>query len=468
MLCKSPTIATRLRRAIELAVLLAMAVAVLRTWFLEGFPAGCQVSGASMAETLLGRHRDVVCADCGHRFPCDANGDAAAWRAVCPNCGYAGNRVDDTAVVAGDRVLVDRSVFFLRPPRRWEVVALRRPGKADALYVKRVVGLPRESIQIRHGSVFANGQIVRKTLSQQRAVAILVHDARQHPTLEPLPPPRWQAQHRPTAWDTAGGRFLHAAAPDPQPVDWLVYHHGYRRADRPDEVVPAPVTDFCSYDEGRPRREEDVHAVAGLMLSLRVAKASGPGLLLLWATDGEAHFRVEIDPAQKCYRVLQDGRPLPGAAGQVLIPPAGLKIEVSLFDEQFLLALGGQTVVTCPYERPERAPAPPEQPLAIGVGRLAVDLEEVRVWRDVYYTEPVWAAGDGRWGEAVQLGEGEYFVLGDNSPVSNDSRTWAEGAAVGDKYLIGKPLAIVLPARSVRWGAWHFQVPDLTRIRYIR
>ena len=185
-----------LRRAIELAVLLAMAVAVLRTWFLEGFPAGCQVSGASMAETLLGRHRDVVCADCGHRFPCDANGDAAAWRAVCPNCGYAGNRVDDTAVVAGDRVLVDRSVFFLRPPRRWEVVALRRPGKADALYVKRVVGLPRESIQIRHGSVFANGQIVRKTLSQQRAVAILVHDA--------ASTPRWNRCRRPAGKPSTG------------------------------------------------------------------------------------------------------------------------------------------------------------------------------------------------------------------------------------------------------------------------
>ena len=60
-----------------MAVLLLTAVAMLRTWFLEGFPMGCQVSGGSMAETLLGRHRDVVCADCGHRFPCNAE---EMWR----------------------------------------------------------------------------------------------------------------------------------------------------------------------------------------------------------------------------------------------------------------------------------------------------------------------------------------------------------------------------------------------------
>ena len=451
-----------------MAVVLVAATAVLRTWFIEGFPAGCGTSGGSMAETLLGRHRDVVCADCGRRFPCDADGEAAGRRAICPNCGYAGNQVDDAPVVAGDRVLVDRSVFFLRAPRRWEVVALRRPGKGDALYVKRVVGLPKESIRIRHGHVFANGHILRKTLAQQRALAILVYDAGQRPTLEPTPPPRWQAERPHTGWDTAAGRFCHAATPAGQPVDWLVYHHGHRNPDRPDELVPAPVTDFCSYDQGRPRREEDVHAVADLMLSVRVAKAAGPGLLLLWATDGQARFRVEIDPAGGRYRVLQDGRLLPGAAGKLPFPAAGLNVEVSLFDRQFLLALGGQTVVAWPYDRPQGAPAPPDQPLAIGAQRLAVTVEEVRVYRNVYYTEPVWAGPNAPWTKAVQLGEGEYFVLGDNSPVSDDSRTWAGAAAVGDKYLIGKPLAIILPARYVGWGPWHFQVPDLSRIRYIR
>ena len=222
-------------------------------------------------------------------------------------------------------------------------------------------------------------------------MAILVYDADQRPTLEPLPPPRWRAQRAHSAWDTAAGRFLHAATPAAGTVDWLVYHHGERMPDRPGEVTPAAVTDFCPYDQGRPRREEDVHAVADLMLSLRVAKVSGPGSLVLWATDGEKKFRVEINPEDRRWRVLEDGRPVAGAAGKLPSTPEGLQIELSLFDQQFLLALGGETVVARPYGRPDRPSAPPAQPLAIGAERLAVTLEEVRVYRDVYYTEPIWA-----------------------------------------------------------------------------
>ncbi len=468
MRAKAPTFRTRVRSFVELAVVLLAAVAVLRTWFFDGFPLGCQVSGGSMADTLLGPHRDVVCADCGHRFPCDAEGPQPLRRVVCPNCGYAGCRIDPSGVAAGDRVLVDRSTFLLRGPRRWEVVAFRRPGDAHGLYVKRVVGLPNESITIRHGHVVADGKIQCKTLAQQRAMAILVYDADQRPMLEPTPPPRWQAEGAHSAWDTAASRFLHTATPAAGPVDWLVYHHAQRMPDRPAEVTPAPVTDFCGYDQGRPRREEDVHAVADLMLSLRVAKASGPGSLVLWASDGEKKFRVEINPEDRRWRVLEDGRPMAGAAGKLPNMAEGWQIELSLFDQQFLLALGGETVVARPYGRPDREPAPPAQPLAIGADRLAVTLEEVRVYRDVYYTEPIWARQGAGGNAAARLGPEEYFVLGDNSPISEDSRTWPPPAAVSAKWLIGKPLAIIFPVRLAKWGSWHFQVPDWGRIRYIR
>ena len=165
--------------------------------------------------------------------------------------------------------------------------------------------------------------------------------------------------------------------------------------------------------------------------------------------------------------MLQDGRPLSNAAGKLSFPLEGLKIEVSLFDQQFLLGLGGQTVVQRPYDRPDRPPTPSAEPLAIGAKRLEVVLDEVRVYRDVYYTQPAWSRRDRGTQGAVRLGRGEYFVLGDNSPISDDSRTWTP-AAVNDNCLIGKPFAVILPVRYVVWGPWHFQVPDLGRIRYIR
>ena len=313
----------------------------------------------------------------------------------------------------------------------------------------------------------ADGEIQRKTLAQQRAMAILVYHGGQPPTRQPLPPARWQAEAPPTAWDTAGGRFVHRATPADGPVDWLVYHHGHRRPDRPGGLSPAPVTDFCPYDQGRPRREEDVHAVAGVMLSLRVAKGSSPGCVAARASDGEKKFHVRSRSAGGTGAAGRWPAAGGGRAPSGPIKSRGCESKFPLFDQQFLLGLDGETVIAWPYPRPDRPAAPPAQPLGIGADRLAVTLEDVRVYRDVYYTEPVWARRAK--GEAVvHLGPGEYYVLGDNSPISDDSRTWPPPAAVSANWLVGKPLAIIFPAGSAKWGSWHFQVPDWGRMRYIR
>ena len=76
------------RFLVERAVFLAAAVLFLRTWFFDGFPVGCQVSGGSTALTLLGAHRDVVRGDCGFHFACEADSPRLDRLAVCPNCGY--------------------------------------------------------------------------------------------------------------------------------------------------------------------------------------------------------------------------------------------------------------------------------------------------------------------------------------------------------------------------------------------
>ena len=48
------------------------------------------------------------------------------------------------------------------------MVAFRSQSKAGEIAVKRVVGLPGETIEIRDGDIYADGRIQRKTLAQQR------------------------------------------------------------------------------------------------------------------------------------------------------------------------------------------------------------------------------------------------------------------------------------------------------------
>ncbi len=106
--------------------------------------------------------------------------------------------------------------------------------------------------------------------------------------------------------------------------------------------------------------------------------------------------------------------------------------------------------------------------LAIGVSGLGVEIAEVRVYRDIDYSRP--ARVNARWAydQPVKLGKDEYFILGDNSEVSLDSRCWIDGPGVPSSLLVGKPLLVHFPCRGIIIGGRHFQVPDISRIRYIR
>ncbi len=480
-----------LRTALRSGVLIVIGFAMMETWFLDGLVAPYRVHGGSMAGALLGVHRDVVCSDCGYCFSCDSNAASPPARAVCPNCGYARNDLQSTSDVAGDRVLIDRDAFTIRAPRRWEVVALRSTSPPERLIVKRVVGLPGESIDIRHGDVYVNGEIARKDLFAQRALAIMVYDSQFVPTQRPRPPARWRPERTDTGWNADRGVFHHILNRNGQSADWLVYHHWHRlpsaSAEQKEGTSPSsqfresPVTDLCGYNQSRPRREEDVHAVTDLLVSLRVHCSSGGGQFVIRLTDGDQGFegRLRFIDGRLAGCETVGLKSIPGAAITSLKTnepaaasrdvPAGhgeRLVEASLVDQQFLLAIDGQTVATVPYERAE--PVPPSScPVAIAADGADVTVRNLRLYRDVYYTEPPPLSDGERRPSRTNVGRNEYFVLGDNSAVSEDSRTWPRPGVVDAKLLLGKPLVAIPSAALWPWHGGHFQVPNLLAIRYI-
>ena len=463
-----PTTHCRLRLLLQRCVLVAVAVLVLRTWYVEGLIFPCRVTSGSMAETLLGPHFHVICEDCGHRFDCGTDSPPVRDRAVCPNFGYADNSLASLDELAGDRLLIHKSAFHLgvpgpwkvrRLPRRWEVVAFRHPSQPSRIHIKRLVALPGESVQIREGDVYVDGRIQRKNLKQQRALAVLVHDAGTWPRRESAPPTHSQSRRSDSRWGSADGRFAHpptsdATTSDTATIDWLHFHE-------------EPIADRSGYNQTVVRRQKEIHSVRDLMLSLRVVRTFGQsGLLLVRLGDGCDEFELRLDPNGRRWEVVRGQRAVPEADGVLPAIGDGLLLEVSLFDRQFLMAINGITVIASPY-----TPSSAEHQagsLAIGSQGLGVTLGDLRVYRDVYYTHPI--GPNGRWGldHPTKLAEDEYFVLGDNSPISADSRTWPEGPAVHAKLFVGKPLLVHFPARRVKLWRWTFQVPDPAKIRYIR
>lgn len=456
-----------LRSFIERGALIAIGVLVWRCWYLQGVLAPNRVDSGSMAPSLLGTHRQVTCTDCRYVFPCGSEPGVAPVRAVCPNCGHAENAVDDLPDLAGDGLLLDRSVYSTRPPRRWEVVAFRHPEQADQICVKRVVGLPGEQIEIRHGDVYVNGQIQRKTLEQQRSMAISVHDASHQPTLEPVPPARWVALDASSQWGMHGGRVARARSTDQKAADWLVYRHWRRLPNQPGQVEFMPIDDTCGYNQTHPRRVEEVSPVGDLLLSFQLLRTWGDGMLSVCMTDGAAECEFRFWPAEGQYEVLLDGRAVPGGQGRLPTSLGRLQLEFSTIDQQFVVAADRQVVGTWERQSEKRKHSAAKEPFRIGVMRLGVVLDQLRVFRDVYYTKP--SGIHARWGfrSPVRLEPNEFYVLGDNSPVSEDSRSWPGGPGVAAGLMVGKPLLVHWPMRQARLGQWQFQVPDPARIRYI-
>jgi hypothetical protein len=139
--------------------------------------------------------------------------------------------------------------------------------------------------------------------------------------------------------------------------------------------------------------------MADVAMSFRIEELHGRGRLWLRATDGRDVFVVRIDPGAEKLAVGKNPEKDPHAWDVTRDLPGSLRgqtIEVSLFDRQFLLSIAGRTLVEEGIDVPERPPVADRGTrysgsLAIGAEGLGVVLDRLRVYRDVYYTEPVFA-----------------------------------------------------------------------------
>jgi signal peptidase I len=444
----TPGIAARLRRTVEVSVAAAIVLLALRTWALEGLLVSVRVASGSMAPAMLGPHFRVTCSDCGHPFTVDATRPLRRLL-TCVNCGHNRAASDGAWLAAGERILIDRN-WQVRPPRRWEPIVYRCPQDGKTYCVKRVVGLPGEMIQIVDGDVYIDGQIARKPLVRLREMRILVHDARHASTLAALPP-RWQSDSQ--RWQLDGGRFAHDAAAAGQSAPraelaWLEYRHWLPLRSDPKQVQPAPIYDDHDHNQHDPG---GAHRVGDVMLSARVRleqASESSGTLGIRASDGvdllefASHYDFYGEPAgisawslaHNQAQVRQSRRVVGGL-------PVGrwFTLEVSLCDQQLVVAIDGRPMVEYPYVAASPRNRGTDRPLAIGAAGLKVELTDVAVYRDVYYVPPRAAAAPRDISQPLAIPPQSYYVLGDNSPISDDSRDWAS-PGLPRRWIVGRPI----------------------------
>jgi len=63
----------------------------------------------------------------------------------------------ENTIMKGDRLMGFRLAYLFSDPKRGDVVMFDFPDDESLLYVKRIIGLPGETVEIRDGKIYING-----------------------------------------------------------------------------------------------------------------------------------------------------------------------------------------------------------------------------------------------------------------------------------------------------------------------
>lgn len=63
----------------------------------------------------------------------------------------------EETVMTGSRVVINRMAYWMEEPQRGDIVAFYYPDDGTTIYLKRILGLPGETIEGRDGYVYIDG-----------------------------------------------------------------------------------------------------------------------------------------------------------------------------------------------------------------------------------------------------------------------------------------------------------------------
>ena len=64
----------------------------------------------------------------------------------------------ETTIMMNDRVIGNRLAYLNSTPKRGDIVIFKFPDNPKVLYIKRVIGMPGEELEVKDGKVYIDGE----------------------------------------------------------------------------------------------------------------------------------------------------------------------------------------------------------------------------------------------------------------------------------------------------------------------
>ena len=465
---------------------------VFRAFVMEAF----RIPTGSMADTLKGAHFRLRCRQCGYKYDygfvpgkygfhedyVPRSGHLKSYRTRCPSCGNYQPVGGAMPVANGDRILVLKCIYQFFEPKRWDVIVFKNPPEPEVNYIKRLIGLPLETVHIIDGDVYIDGQISRKPPKVQAELWTPVYDNDYQPVKRFVPTFNHHLWEQPfgnktfSRWEKDSPTLFSLDSPADQ-INTMIYNttigNDFRATYAYDSVDEYDYMPFCS----------------DLMVRFYCRSAGPQGrvgiALSKYGTKYEAW--VDLTGEMVITKNEKNGKST-DLARKSIKPPAMNKSALVKFanvDHQLIFQFGSEKLSYDMGRGPEdagriRTDIPPRVEI-LGSGELT--LSHVAIFRDIHYTTAKYANGP-KEGRAIDkpfsLEDDEFFVLGDNSPNSEDCRWWTrQGLAnkgisayrvgiVPRDYLVGKALFVYWPSGFRPFAEFPFGIiPNVGRMRFI-
>jgi hypothetical protein len=287
--------------------------------------------------------------------------------------------------------------------------------------VKRLVGLPEETLELRNGQVFIDGHIVRKPDRVQDSMWQPVYDKVTDKA------PRWKSDG---AWEYRNGKLSLTESVD----SW----HSVEYAE--------PILDFYAYNG----RQGD-NVVTDLLVTGHVNIDEEQASFAVSLTDDSNTFKAVFTPVGGRVEVeLRRNEQLVSQVTSYPQAPRDFDFSFAVVDGAQVVKLNGVRIIDNALDlTPRDMPVYSNSSGVFFSGFSSTILVgDVEIKRDVYYCATP-ARPDRYVGGPfiTRIPEGHYFGFGDNSPKSNDSRIWG---AIPEANVIGKAFVVFWPPSRVR------------------